>query len=341
MQNQSRPAIFSIGHRDLWRPVEASIWTLDSGSLHEDPALSVLKTLLDQPRWLQPYHLYDERGAKLFEKICELPEYYLTRTESAILTENAAELVRSAPVDCIVELGAGTSQKTVYLLKEQVRQRQGGTFAPVDVSLPSLRVARDTVKEYFPELAFHGLHATYQAGIASIEKSIRTLFVFLGSTVGNFNHSEFVRFFEYLSESMGPHDYFVIGADRVKDSKILEQAYNDSQGITADFILNVFQNINRLLGSNFDRSKMRYHSWYNPEWQQIEMYAISADTQKIEIPSLRTSFIWEKGDRILVETSRKFEPERLQNQLRCFGLIPMAHFTDPKKWFSLLLFCKS
>lgn len=341
MRNQNALSIFSSSHRELWHLVEPSIWRLDSEDLHRDPIFGVLKTLLDQPRWLEPYHLYDDRGSELFERICQLPEYYLTRTESAILTENAEQLIRSAPVECIVELGAGTSQKTLHLLKEQVRQRRGGKFAPVDVSLASLRIARDAVKRHFSQLEFHGLLGKYQDGIASIEKSLPTLFIFLGSTVGNLSYSEFAAFFQHLSESMGPDDYLLLGVDRVKDVGILERAYNDSQGITADFILNVFQNVNRILGSDFERRKMRYHCTYNPVWQQIEMYAISTEDQKIEIPSLGTSFVWEKQDRILVEISRKFHPDRLEHQLRCFGLTPTAHFTDSRKWFSLLLFGKS
>ena len=341
MENQSQPVIFSSDHRQLWRRMEPSIWTSNSDPIHRDQALSVLKTLLDQPRWLEPYHLYDDKGSQLFEKICGLPEYYLTRTESAILTQNAERLIRSAPVECLVELGAGTSQKTLHLLQEQVGQRQGGIFAAIDVSLASLRTARDTVKKHFPRLAFHGLHGKYQEGIASIEKNLPTLFVFLGSTVGNFNHSEFVGFFQHLSEAMGPGDYFLLGVDRVKDVSVLERAYNDSQGVTADFILNVFQNINRIMNSNFDRRKMRYRSRYNREWQQVEMYAISTATQEIHIPSYGASFSWPKDDPILVEISRKFEPGRLQQQLRWFGLEPVEHFTDDKSWFSLLLFRKS
>jgi len=338
MENQSHPAIFSHDRRDLWRSAEASIWT--SRSDGHDQALSVLKTLLDQPRWLQPHLLYDDTGSELFDRICDLPEYYPTRTESAILTEHAAEIVRSAPVECIVELGAGTSQKTLLLLGEQVRQRVAGAFAPIDVSLPSLRIARDAVRARFPQLSFHGLLGKYEEGIGSIDKSLPTLFVFLGSTIGNFNSFEFAEFFRHLSASMGRDDYFLLGVDRVKDTRVLEQAYDDSQGLTAEFILNVFQCVNRLVGSNFERHKMRYHSWYNPEWRQVEMYAISTERQEIEIPSHRTSFAWEKEERILVEISRKFDPERLREHLRCFGLEPVAHFSDPKKWFSLLLFKK-
>ena len=341
MEREDRPHILSPSQRDLWSPTLPSIWTLESGQLNQDPARAILRTLFDQPRWLEAYLLYDELGSQLFEQICELPEYYLTRTENSILAGDAEKIIASAPVECIVELGAGSSRKTMHLLREQVRQREGGTFAPIDVSLEGLTLSRDTIRQQLPHINFNGLQARYEAGISGIEKSLPTLFVFLGSTVGNFNLSEFVRFFHHLSEAMGPKDYLLLGVDRVKEVEILEKAYNDAQGVTAAFILNVFSNINQHLKSDFDLKKMRYHSWYNSEWQQIEMYAISTSTHEIHFPSPGTSFMWPKEDRILVEISRKFEPARLQQQLQFFGLKPVGHFTDPKEWFSLLLFEKA
>ena len=337
----NKAGIFSARQKKLWHSSEPAIWTLKADHLQDNPALSILRTLHDQPRWLEAYHLYDERGSKLFERICDLPEYYLTRTENSILADQAGKIISAAPVQCVVELGAGSAKKTLHLLREQDRQRGRGTFAPIDVSLPGLTASRDIVKEQFPRLNFHGLCSRYEEGISGIEKGLPTLFVFLGSTVGNFNHSEFARFFHHLSQSMGSNDFLLLGVDRVKDGEILEKAYNDAQGVTADFILNVFQNINRLMQSNFDLAKMRYHSWYNPQWQQIEMYAVSTATREIHLPSHRTSFVWEKDDRILVEISRKFEPARLQKQLQFYGLKPAGHFTDLKEWFSLLLFRKS
>lgn len=341
MEDQDKPTIIAAERRDLWRLAEPSIWALKENHAQDDPALSILRTLLDQPPWLEAYHLYDERGSQLFEQICALPEYYLTRTENSILAGQAERMIGAAPVDCIVELGAGTSEKTLHLLREQVRQRRGGIFAPIDVSLRSLALSRDAVGKRFPQLTFHGLLARYEEGFSSIEKRLPTLFVFLGSSVGNFTPVEFVRFFQHLSASMGSNDFLLLGVDRVKEGNILDQAYNDPQGVTADFILNVFHNINRVSGSNFASEKMRYYSWYNPEWQRVEMYAVAAATQEIRFPSPASSLVWEKGERILVEISRKFEPTRLQQQLQCFGLEPIEHFTDPKEWFSLLLFRKS
>jgi dimethylhistidine N-methyltransferase len=340
MEKQNQLRIFSAAGKDLWRPAERSIWTAASHS-DGDEALALTKSLLDQPRWLAPHHLYDDRGSELFDRICELAEYYPTRTESAILKQRAAEIVRLSGPDCIVELGAGTSQKTLLLLNEFVKQRGGGVFAPIDVSLASLRIARDSIERNFPKVAFVGLHGKYEEGVASIEKNLPTLFLFLGSTVGNFDHSQFSAFFEHVSKSMGGNDYFLLGVDRVKEAALLEKAYDDAQGLTAEFILNVFQNANRIIGSDFDKKKMRYFSRYNTEWRRVEMYAVAAETHEIRIPMPPIAFRWEKGEKILVEISRKFDPEQLQSQLRCFGLDPVAHYTDEKNWFSLLLFKKA
>lgn len=341
MPQTSNTLLIAPEKQHRWRQVQPLVWSLDRDTQREDPARSVLRTLFDQPRWLEAYHLYDDQGSALFERICELPEYYLTRTENSILERNAGRIIASAPAEALVELGAGYSKKTIHLLKEQARQRGSGIFAPIDVSLPGLVAARDFATANFPDLRFNGLHALYEDGFSSVAKDIPTLFIFLGSTIGNFTSSTFIRFFTQLARAMGPNDYLLLGADRIKDTGVLERAYDDSLGLTAEFILNVFLNINRLTGGNFDTAKMRYHSWYNPEWAQIEMYAIATAPQEICFPPFGASFHWPKDQRILVEISRKFEPARLQRQLTFFGLSPVAHYTDANDWFSLLLFKKS
>jgi len=210
MQRDRAP--FSPEQGQVWRLVEPSIWSLANGHLEKNPAASIMRTLLDQPRWLEAYHLYDDRGSELFERICELPEYYLTRTEESILERAAGQIIAAAPVQCIVELGAGSAKKTTHLLTAQIEQRRTGIFAPIDVSLPGLILSRDFNRTHLPQIQFHGLHARYEDGFASIDKSLPTLFVFLGSTIGNFNPSSFVRFFSQLSEAMGPDDFLLLGA---------------------------------------------------------------------------------------------------------------------------------
>ncbi len=340
MKPQTQPTIFATDEIPRWTSAHEGIWSLHGADLDSVPTLSILTTLWDQPRWLEAYHLYDDQGSELFEAICELPEYYLTRTENSILEAQARNIIAAAPVQCIVELGAGYSKKTVHLLTEQLRQRGHCQFAPIDVSVAGLLASQAAVRRDFPQIELHGIHARYQAGFSAIDKPLPTLFVFLGSTIGNFNQTEFPRFFRALADAMGPNDYLLLGADRVKDKNILEPAYNDSRGITAAFILNVFRHINRLLGGNFSLEKMRYHSWFNPEWQQIEMYAVANQNQNIGFPSANAAFTWHRDERILVEISRKFDPHRLQEQLSFIGLQPVAHYSDPKDWFSVLLLRK-
>jgi len=340
MTQPTAPHIFAADQRSRWLSNPPGIWSLQDADLDAIPTMSILTTLWDQPRWLEAYHLYDEHGSELFEDICDLPEYYLTRTENSILEANAKNIVAAAPVKCIVELGAGYSKKTIHLLSEQTRQRGQSVFAPIDVSVAGLLASQSAVQKDFPQLEFHGIHARYEDGICAIEKSLPTLFVFLGSTIGNFNHTEFPRFFRALSAAMGPDDYLLLGADRIKPVKLLEDAYNDSRGITAEFILNVFRNINGLLGANFDLKQMRYQSWFNPEWQQIEMYAVATASQEIRFPNAGAAFEWRQNEKILVEISRKFDANRLQQQLRFIGLTPVEHFTDANQWFSVLLFRK-
>jgi dimethylhistidine N-methyltransferase len=340
MKQETLPRIFAADQQSRWTFYHDGIWSLEGAGLDRVPTLSILTTLWDQPRWLEAYHLYDQRGSELFEDICELPEYYLTRTENGILEARAEQIIAAAPVECIVELGAGFSKKTIHLLTAQVRKRGKSVFTPIDVSLSALLASRSAVRNDFPQIDFHGLHSRYEDGFAAIEKGLPTLFVFLGSTIGNFNHTDFPRFFRALSAAMGPNDYLLLGADRVKQPEVLQAAYNDSKGITAEFILNVFRNINRLTGSNFSLDKVRYHSCFNPEWQQIEMYAVAAAPQEIRFPSVGAGFCWRMDEKILVEISRKFDPTRLQEQLGFFGLTPIEHFTDRNQWFSVLLFRK-
>ena len=333
--------ILSAHDRPHWYPVVSSIWARHGNPGHQDPVLTIVRTLCDQPRWIEPANLYDKQGSQLFEAISELPEYYLTRTEEAILRSQAKHIIALAPVECVVELGSGSSTKTTHLLSEQVRQRRAGVYVPIDVSLPALIDSRKLVQERFPEIVFQGLCTRYEHAIRAIDKVLPKLLIFLGSTVGNFTRLEFARFFQQLVGCMGPKDFFLLGVDQVKEVHILQKAYADSEGLTARFILNAFQHINRTAGSNFDLHKMRYCSEYSPRWQRMEMYAVSTCDQEIHFPGLKASFWWRKDERILVEISRKFDPVQLQKQLQFYGLEALRHFVDAKRWFSLLLFRKS
>ena len=334
------PEILAPCQKAVWRSVDSAIWAPDSHRSRDD-LRSLGLSLFEQPRRIDSRFLYDSKGSELFEQICDLPEYYLTRTEEAILREHAALIISTARVDCIVELGAGFSKKTAHLLEEQVSQRQGGVFASVDVSLTALIGSRDSVERQFPDLDFHGLYSGYEQGISSIEKDLSTLFVFLGSSIGNFDTGSFDQFLETLTACMGSGDYLLLGVDCVKRVDVLEAAYDDSQGVTAQFILNAFSHVNRLAGTNFDLENIRYGSHYDPRWQQVEMCGVARRDQRINLGGLEKEFLWAEGEPILVEMSRKFKPDQLLEQLEFYGLEPISRFSDPRKWFSLLLLRKS
>ena len=170
MRRRDTPEIFSTRSRNLLRQFAPSIWAVDGSRGPRERARAIAQTLLDQPRWLQPSYLYDSRGSRLFERICELPEYYLTRTEEAILDQGARGIIARAPVQSIVELGAGYSRKTMHLLREQSRQRGTGSYIAVDLSPTALRASRRIVRKHFPAIAFHGLQARYKEGLTSIKK---------------------------------------------------------------------------------------------------------------------------------------------------------------------------
>jgi dimethylhistidine N-methyltransferase len=334
------PEVLAPEQIGLWQPLAPAIWAPRRGEA-DGAVISLLQSLFDQPRWIEAHHLYDERGAALFEEICKLPEYYPTRTENAILAERAKEIMAAVPVECVIELGAGSSQKTGHLLREQSRRRGGGVFAPIDVSETSLAAGRDWIRNELAGVAFNGLCARYEEAIASVRRDLPKLFVFLGSSIGNFRPLEFHRFFRRLASAMGPEDYFLLGVDCVKDPETIERAYNDANGTTARFILNALIHVNQILGGNFALDKMRYRVHYSIERQQVEMWAESTRKQEIVFSSPALSFTWEKGERILVEISRKFEPGRLQRQIALFDLEPLARFEDARGWFSLLLFRKN
>ncbi len=297
----------------------------------------IVRTLFDHPPWLPAAFLYDARGSQLFETISTLPEYYQTRTEEAILEEAAETVMRRAQPCVLVELGAGSSKKTRHLLREMLRICGGGTFVPVDVSGAALLETQRLLADELPELQVQALEARYESALHDADPFVRKTFVFLGGTVGNFSRGELLAFFSRLSASMAPGDCLLLGVDRVKDPAVLEAAYHDSRGVTAEFILNAFRNVNRLTGSDFDLEGMRYLGRYDEAWQRVEMVAVASRDQRVRFPGLGLEFQWAKGRGILVEISRKFDPARLGKMLRGFDLETVEHFSDPREYFSVLL----
>jgi L-histidine N-alpha-methyltransferase len=302
-----------------------------------DFAQAVALGLADAPRWIPSRFLYDAAGSALFERICELPEYYLTRTESAILQAEAGRLREiTGPVN-LVELGSGSSVKTDHLLAAYSASGEPVHYVPVDVSASILRVAAERIEETFPSVNVAGVNAEYEHALPLLADYAPVLLLFLGSSIGNFNHAESVAFWRRVSSSLPVGSWMLLGVDLVKDRAVLEAAYNDAQGVTAAFTRNLFARMNRELDAGIDLDAVVHEARWNPEWQRIEIGAHFKRAQRVTVAPLGRHFLIEAGERVMTEISRKFVLSRLRDYLACFDLSTVHVATDPREWFALLL----
>ena len=307
----------------------------------------VVQGLSGTPKALPPKYFYDDRGSELFEQICELPEYYPTRTEAWILNKYADEIADITGSCELVELGSGSSTKTHYLLSAYQKATNSLTeaipdafsYIPIDVSGGILKTTVLHLQQKYPDLSIEGLIGTYDEALFHLGKNhLRSRMIFfLGSSIGNFTESESNDFLGKVSHALTQGDYFLLGIDLQKPKEILEAAYNDSQEVTAAFNLNMLANLNWRFQGDFDLDLFKHQAIYNEVDHQIEMYlhARSPHQASLEILDIKVQF--EAGESILTEISRKFDLEKVQAQLRSQGLETVKIWTDPQKWFGLVL----
>lgn len=303
-------------------------------SLIED----VRRGLLSPPRSLPPKYFYDERGSVLFDRICDTPEYYLTRTEDALLDASAADIIAEAAPDDILELGSGMARKTRRLLDACGAAGVTPTYSPFDISEDALmRAAGELTREY-PWLRVCVLVGDYDAGLAHLPRADgRRLFCFLGSTIGNFEHDHAVGFLRDLRERMNGGDLLLLGVDRVKDEAVLHAAYNDRDGLTAAFNLNMLRVLNAEIDADFDLDQFDHRAAFNRQRSRMEMHLVSRRDQEVAVGALATTIRLAAGEAILTEISRKFTPESLAAMLREAGFAPAAHYQPANGYFSLVL----
>lgn len=307
-------------------------------TLREEVAAGFAKT----PRELSPKHLYDARGAELFEQICELPEYYLTRTETALLETHAAAIVDAARPAEIVELGAGSARKTEILLAATGAHSAPLTFWPMDVCVSALEDAARRLTARFPRIAVKPLAGDHTAGLTHLPvRSGPTLFVFLGSSLGNFEPAGAQRLLSDIAAQMGPDDRLLLGVDTVKDAQALEAAYNDTAGVTAAFNENLINVLNRELDGDLDITGFRHRAVYNAELQRIEAYLDATRAQTGRFAELDTSYAFQPGDSIFTEISRKFTPASLDADLAPAGLARTADFLAEADRYALHLIART
>jgi L-histidine N-alpha-methyltransferase len=275
-------------------------------------AADVLRGLTtDGEKHLPPKWFYDAHGSALFDAICELPEYYLTRAESALLSAEGAAIAAAFPAHEFVELGSGSSTKTPLLIEPQLAAGALHTYVPVDVSTAALALAERHLGARFPSLTItpRVLDFTTQLSALGRRASGGRLVALLGSTIGNLEPAQVHTFLTALRAQLGPADAVLLGMDLVKDVATMEAAYNDAAGITAQFNRNVLQVINRELGGTFNLSAFDHESRWNPELERIETRLRARGDQHVDITDLSLNLSFTDGETIFTEISRKFRRE--------------------------------
>ncbi|HEX6199477.1 MAG TPA: L-histidine N(alpha)-methyltransferase [Thermoanaerobaculia bacterium] len=293
--------------------------------------------LTETPRRIPSKYFYDERGSELFEAICELPEYYPTRAERAILERHAGEIVRASGCSELVELGPGAATKTRLLLDAMAEAGTLELYVPFDVSEEMVaRVAR-RFTELYPGLRVHGVVGDFMAHLGKVPEGGCRLAAFLGGTIGNLLPEDARAFLARLARRLDPGDGLLLGTDLIKDPAVLEVAYDDAAGVTAEFNRNILRVVNRLTGGDFDPRAFRHRAFYDEALHRIEMRLVAERPQEVHLPALDLALELREGEEILTEISTKYDREKVEALLERTGFELERWYTDPDHLFALSL----
>ena len=298
----------------------------------------VLDGLTRPLKELPPKHLYDARGSELFDAICELPEYYQTRTERRILEQHADEIVERSGAVELVELGSGSATKTRVLLDAMARAGTLRRYVPVDVSATTVHAVAQLLCEQYPGLSVHGVVGDFERHLKHLPAAAGPRLVpFLGGTIGNFPPGSRRGFLRKLARTLGPDGHLLLGTDLVKDPLVIEAAYDDSAGVTAQFNLNVLHVLNRELGANFDVEAFEHVAFFDREREWIEMRLRATRPQHVRIDALDLEIDFANREEMRTEISAKFTRQRLRADLAAAGLELEEMLTDPDELFAVSL----
>ncbi|MEV0598305.1 L-histidine N(alpha)-methyltransferase [Streptomyces sp. NPDC050315] len=308
-------------------------------TLPPDATTAALRTdvahgLTSSPKTLPPKWFYDARGSELFEDITALPEYYPTRAEREILLARAGQIATATGARTLVELGSGSSEKTRHLLDTLTRLH---TYVPVDVSESALAAAGEALLAAHPGLTVHALVADFQGGLELPDTPGPRLLAFLGGTIGNLLPAERTGFLHSVRDLLEPGDALLLGTDLVKDERTLLAAYDDSQGVTAEFNKNVLAVINRELAADFDPAQFAHRAVWDAEREWIEMRLRSLKEQTVKIPALDLAVHFAEGEEVRTEVSAKFRKEGVRAELDAAGMELRDWWTDGTARFALSL----
>ena len=299
----------------------------------ESFAADVIAGLTAMPKRLPPKYFYDRAGSELFERITELPEYYPTRTETAILTERAGDIAKLIPPGAaLIEFGSGSSTKTRIVLREA---KTLAAYVPVDISAEFLRQQAEDLRKEFPDVAMLPVAADFSKpfDLPTAAHELPRAGFFPGSTIGNFEPHEACSFLRHAARVLGRGAVLIVGVDLVKDTNVLQAAYNDKQGVTAAFNMNLLKRINNELGANIDLSTFEHHAFFNRERSRIEMHLASHKRQRFKVCGECVDF--RAGETIHTENSYKYTVESFGALARGAGWAQTAVWTDAKKYFSV------
>ncbi len=303
----------------------------------------VIQGLSAEAKYLASSYFYDDIGDKLFQEIMAMDEYYLTRTEKGILETHAAEIIaafcRGGEPAELIELGAGDGVKTSVLIEEALASKFDFTYSPIDISQHILDVLVSNMSSQFPNLNMNARQGDYFKQLKAAGVHVRKIVLFLGSTIGNMKDERIHSFLAGIASSLNPGDVFFLGTDLKKDPRVILDAYNDKEGITAKFNFNILERIKRELGAEINLSNWMHYPYYNPQTGEARSYLISKVRQSITLDS-GESFAFEPYEAIHTEVSRKFGIKELEVLATTYGFEVEQVYTDEQDWFANSIWIK-
>lgn len=302
-------------------------------------AQDVLNGLSSAPKFLSSKYFYDDEGSRLFQQIMKLPEYYLTRSEFEIFSLQADKIFKSFADGSkgfdLIELGAGDGTKTAVLVSHFLRQNASISYSPIDISQKALDELTQKFTAEFPNLAIKPRSGDYFKILESLKTGVerRKILLFLGSNIGNFSREQAVGFFRRLRAVMNDNDLLFVGFDLQKDPHVIVRAYDDSQGATAEFNLNLLRRINRELGGNFDLDKWTHYAIYRPVECAARSFLISREKQSVNIEALGRSFDFAAWEAVFMEISQKYSMDDIEQLAGDAGFAIRQNFFDRKNYY--------
>lgn len=297
----------------------------------------VFEGLTARPKSIPSKYLYDARGADLFKAICRQREYYQTTTELSILKSCAGLIMEDYLQSDVIEFGSGEDLKIRMLLERAFDSPEADIcYIPVDVSEPTLVESAKGLCRTFERLRVSGMVADFTKHLEFISHGRKKLFLFFGSTVGNFSYERRSEFLSDIAAQMEDDDRFILGVDMIKPVEILEHAYNDSRGLTAEFNKNVLNVLNRRLRADFDRERFDHLAFYNAEGERVEMHLRAKCNHVVKIRDIGLDVPFQEGETIRTEICKKFSRSSAGTMAEEAGMRIGRWYTDPREWFSLL-----